>query len=295
MRITRTALARDTAILLIILVVVVLAPALAGCRGSSLPSTPSAAPPVPRPATPSEPFQVKGVIVDTAERVIAGATVEVLDGPQIALATTSDASGAFSLTGVFDGRTRFRASKDGYIAATYTFPSIVTTKRLGFGLGLLAAPVNIAGDYTVTFMADSACADFPIDVRTRTYPARVAARDAPYSAPNTQFAATLSGAGLDAYYKQISIGVAGDYLTFDLSDNYVLDEVAPGAYLAIGGYGHASVATSGVATITGTIQGPFDYCVVTSDIDGEHYHCPEDAVAHSQCQSTNHQLILVRR
>jgi len=260
------------------------------------PSSPSASPPrVQQPAPAPQPFQVTGHALDTAGRTLAGVAVEVLDGPQTGTRTTSDPAGVFSMTGVFDGATRFRASKDGYLTATYAFPSIATTKRLGFGLGLLAPPVNIAGDYTVTFIADSTCTGLPDELRTRSYPATVTAQLLPYEAANSQFAALLSGPGLDAYYHQIGIGVAGDYLTFDLSDNYVLDEVAEEAYLAFGGYGHASVTASDFSTISGTLDGTIDYCVARSDIDGARYQCPSDAVTHLQCRSSQQRLILTRR
>ena len=38
---------------------------------------------------------------------------------------------------------------------------------------VLASPVNVAGDYTLTFIADNACADLPDKVRTRTYEATI--------------------------------------------------------------------------------------------------------------------------
>jgi hypothetical protein len=277
------------------ILVLVLAQGVAGCGGSSSSPAPSAPSPVPQSTPQLIPFQVSGVVVDSASRVIPGASVEVLDGPQGGLVTTSDPAGAFSLTGIFDGTTRFRGSRDGYVAATYTFPSIATTKRVGFALGVLAGSVNITGDYTVTFMADSACVDLPTEVRTRTYPATVTPWAAQYAPANTQFSATLSGPTLDAYYHQISIRVAGDYLFFDLSDNYLLEEVAEQTYLAIGGVGSASVASSDASTISATIQGLVDYCVSASEIDGAHYACPANAVAHTQCQSRNHRLILTRR
>jgi Carboxypeptidase regulatory-like domain len=273
------------------ILVLVIAQGVAGCGGSSPSPAPSAPSPVPQPA----PYQVSGVVVDSASRVIAGASVEVLDGPQRGLATTSDPAGAFSLTGIFEGTTRFRGSKDGYVAAIYMFPSIVTTKRVEFQLGVLAAPAKIAGDYTATFMADSACVDLPADVRTRTYAAAVTPRIAPYAPANTQFVATLSGATVDAYYHVITIEVAGDYLFFDLSDNYLLEEVAEETYLAIGGAGSASPVPSDASTISVTIQGLVDYCVARSEIDAAHYACPANALAHAQCESKNHRLILTRR
>jgi hypothetical protein len=152
---------------------------------------------------------------------------------------------AFSLTGTFDFTTRFRATKEDHLASTQSFDSIAVTKFIFFMLVTLAPPVNIAGDYTPTFMADSACEDrLPSDVRTRTYAATIT-RDLSLSLSlshpaDTQFTAALSGASFDTYDNRVLIFVAGDYLSFDLSDNYVLEKVAPDTYRAIGGVGGAA-------------------------------------------------------
>ena len=41
-------------------------------------------------------------MVDTADRPLAGAIVDVVDGPQAGTSATSDTKGEFSLTGAFD-------------------------------------------------------------------------------------------------------------------------------------------------------------------------------------------------
>jgi hypothetical protein len=234
---------------------------------------------------------------DAVGRSLEGATVEVLDGPQVGALTTSDAAGAFSLTGSFNEATRFRASRAGYVTATNVFRGIVTTKAIGFFLDGVAAPVNIAGDYTVTFVADSVCAEFPSDVRTRTYMATI--RPNPFFPPETKsfFLAVLSGASFDSYYRNIPISVTEDYIRFDMSDNFILEEVSPDTYLTIGGVGGTSVSTSVVSTISAPFQGTFDYCETTAEPDeGNNYRClPDQAVSHAQCSSQNHRLILTRR
>lgn len=274
---------------------VVVAQGLAGCGGSGSPVAPS---PVSLPASQLPPFQVTGYVFDTVNRAIAGAGVEVLDGPQAGTSTTSDLAGAFSLAGTFDGTTRFRATKEGYIAATQAFGLIVTRRSIVFALDVLARPVNIAGDYTLTFTADSTCAgQLPTEARTRTYAATITPASSLTRPADTQFTAVLSGAELDTYYRTISIFVAGDYVDFDLSDNFLLEEIASDTYLTIGGVGAASVGTSGVSTISASFQGLFDYCVTKEEPNvGNLYRCvPAEATAHSQCASKNHRLTLIRR
>jgi len=280
------------------LVVLVLLQGLPGCGGSSSPSAPSVPSAVPQaPSLPTIPH-VTGFILDSADRAIAGAVVEVLDGPQSGTSTVSDAAGAFSLTGTFDGTTRFRASHEGHVSATQAFSTIVRGFPVRFRLAVLAAPVNVAGDYTLTFTADSACADqLPAEVRTRTYAATITPLSSATQPANTLFMATLSGADLDTYYRMIAISVAGDYVDFDLSDNVILEEVAPETYLMIGGIGAADGATSGASTISATFHGLMDYCVTTEERDaGSVYTCVQSrAIAHAQCSSKNHRLTLTRR
>ena len=279
-----------------VFLIVVLAHGLVGCGGSSLPLTPSVPSPVQQPAPPPPaPFQVTGHVYDVVDRALEGATVEVLDGPQAGTVTTSDAAGAFSLTGTFNGATRFRASRADYVTAIKSFSAIATFKAIGFFLDGVAAPVNIAGDYTVTFVADSACAEFPSEVRTRTYFAAI--RPDPYfPLQASHFRAQLSGASLDSYYNTIGISVTADYIDFNLSDNFILEEVSPDAYLTIGGIGGTSVSTS-VSTISAPFQGTFDYCETKTEPDEDNnYSCLADqAIVHARCSSKNHRLILTRR
>ena len=70
---------------------------------------------------------ISGAVYDTAHRPLAGAAVEVLDGPQTGTSALADAAGQFSLSATLDNATRFRASKEGHVAATSTllFPTRV--------------------------------------------------------------------------------------------------------------------------------------------------------------------------
>lgn len=252
-------------------VLLVLAQGLAGCGGSGSISTPT---PLPNAAG-----VVKGNVYDTANRTLAGARVEVVDGPLAGTSATSDAMGAFSLTGTFDDTTLFRATKEGHVAATQhwrrTSPS--AQPWLGFSLDVLAPPVNIAGDFTLTFIADGACAAaLPAELRTRTYAATMT-----HGASNNGYKIDVSGALFDSVYNWFSVGVAGDYLGFWLRDEHLVEVLAANTYLELSGVAAASVGTSGVATISASFDGVFDY--------------RGQEVTHARCESKNHQLILTRR
>jgi hypothetical protein len=125
------------------LLLILLLPAL-GC-GSDQPLTPSPSPqpaPQPQPA----PVVLSGYVGDTAFRSLAGARIEVLDGPQAGMSATSDSNGQFSLTGLFDSATAFRATLAGYVGATrsWTQCQLCTRTWLSFTLSLPVPPVAIS-------------------------------------------------------------------------------------------------------------------------------------------------------
>ena len=133
---------------------------LVGCGLSGSPSTLPAPSPIPqRPAVhPTTSVSIiSGFVLDTGFRPIVGARVEVVDGSQAGTFTTAGADGQFSLSGTFDAGSTFRASQDGYVAATQgwncstglgTCPANGAKPWLGFYLDVLVAPVDITGNYT---------------------------------------------------------------------------------------------------------------------------------------------------
>lgn len=289
------------------IVLLVVAQGLAACGSSASTSAPLAPSPVPQPTLPPTPTPpppnddafIKGVVYDTANRALAGAIVEVVDGPQAGTQATSDATGGFSLTGTFDDTTQFRATKEGHVSATGTLrPSCAQChphRWIFFFLDVPTPPANIAGDFTLTFIADSACAAaLPAEVRTRTYAATIA----PTSyRPNTSFELTVSGAPFLSFYNSFSIGVAGDYLAFGLDNEgpVLVEQVAQNTYLGFDGSAEASAGTSAVSTISTFFDGVIDYCARKSAM-GSYYNCDtSQAVAHARCESKHHQLILTRR
>lgn len=252
---------------------------------------------------------------DSGFRSLAGARVEVLDGPDAGRSTTTDDAGQFWFTGTFDPTTRFRATGEGHVAATQTWNCSVgscpgaTGARpwLAFYLAPLTSPVNIAGDYTLTFLADSACADLPAEARARTYSATITMDAKPNTPVNTSFNVAVSGAQFLRGFNSFGIGVAGDYLGFSLHGGHdppLVEQFAPDAYLAFSGNAAASVGASGTATFSAPFQGWIDYCEMKSPM-GATYNCatspftgestPGLAVVRAHCQSDNHRLILWRR
>jgi hypothetical protein len=230
--------------------------------------------------------------------MLSDAKVEVLDGPEAGTSATTNTSGSFSLSGTFDDSTRFRATKDGYVTATATLPicSPCTPNRrpLSFDLAVLATPVDLAGDYTLTFHAESSCLDIPSDLRTRTYAATITPASYSYAPPNTTFDVTLSGAPVLEAFSRFLIGVAGDDVTFWVDDPPLVEQIGANSFLEVHGLASASI-TSPAAGISASLDGSFDYCERKSPI-GRYYDCTGDqVVAHHQCSAKNNRMILTRR
>jgi hypothetical protein len=284
--------------------VLILVHGLVGC-GDSQPTGPSAAAiPSAIASPPASGEAISGTVSDSGLRPLAGARVEFVDGPQAGISTTTDARGEFSLTGAVDDTSRFRASKDGHVTATATIQPVCEPCRphrwVHFYLSLLEAPVPIAGDYTLTFVADRACATLPDDVRTRTYAVTIAPGDLNWaghpSGSATSFKATPTGgtfpAGLNGFY----LNVAASYIRLSLGDHTdpgITELMGAHTYVAFGGSGVANAAAP-ISTIATSFEGWIDHCV--NPQMGDRYECtPGPAVTHTRCESRNHQLILTRR
>jgi hypothetical protein len=287
-----------------VMVLVVLTLQLVGCHGAA-PSAPSA--PIPAiPVTLSTSTLVYGYVADTLLRPLAGATVEVLDGPQAGVVVTSIATGEFQLNGTFDDATRFRASKAGLVATTGTLAPKCPTcngRSLTFYLTVEAAPVSIAGDYTLTLTADPACRALPDDVRTRTYAATISPATSGNTPANSVFWATVSGGSFLQYFNWFQVGVAGADVGIELRGEgpsiiedmgTVIKDMGTHRYVAFEGRADVRVATSLVSTITAPFDGSIDYCELKSDI-GSYYNCSAGATANVPCTSKNHLLTLTRR
>jgi hypothetical protein len=265
---------------------------VASCGGSrSSPLAPSAV--TPQPLAGVVPF-MRGTVSDTAFRPLAGALVEVLDGPQAGLSTHADLKGDFSFAGTFDETTRFRATKEGYATATRALQPFCAPCNpnywINFSLEVLAPPVNMAGDYAVTFVADSSCTMLPNQVRTRTYAGTIPSASGP---ANAYIGVPLRGATFYTYLNDLSMGVAGNYVGFWLE--VIVEQLAPDTFLTFGGLAAASITTSAVPAIVFPFDGTIDYCV-TKSTTGQYDDCYHNQTStHLLCTSGQHQLILTRR
>ena len=278
---------------------------LTACDGSRAPSAASGGIPIaPSPISTSAGELIRGSVSDTALRPIAGARVELLDGPQAGASTTTDANGEFSLHGTVDDATKFRASMAGHERADAAVQPVCDRcnprRWVHFHLNLLEPPVSLAGDYTLTFAAGSACTSLPDGLQRRSYEVVVAPGSAgwigsPATAP-TAFTVRPKGSRFPEGLNNFSLHAAGNYVAVLLGDHTdpgITEQVAEHTYWAFGGAATVTVE-SPVSTISTRFQGWIDSCM--NPQMGARYNCtPSPTITLDRCDSTNHQLTLTRR
>jgi hypothetical protein len=270
-----------------------------GCGDGKSPVQPT--PPV---APELSTFSLSGYVVDTAYRPLGGSNVQVVAGPRAGMATTTDEAGRFSMPGTFTGTVTVTASRDGYLPETRAIPppnvplpplSEGGRWEAQFYLAPIGPSADIAGVYTLTFTADSACTNLPAVARTRSYTATIV----PDS--RSHFHARLSDARFfstspcppgrppeTCTYNQFGIGIAGDYAGIGIG---IVEQLGEAGYLVFEAGAEGSFGAIG---ITAPLNGSVEYCPGEPYlIDQGDWACPGSAGV--QCDSRNHQFALVRR
>lgn len=245
---------------------------VAGCGSESpsriLPAAPTTV--IPPAVVVSNQGALTGKVHDTAGRPIAGATVEVLDGAHAGMTATTDWNGQYWLDGVFQEGNRFRARKDGYLEGVARLgPDCAPCNPhqwVYFALGLPVAPVNVAGDYTLTVQAHPNCNGLPPHARLRTYTATIVAEAVQPTAANTYFRVDIGGAALVHGYawEGLWIAVAGDYIDLAMGDLHgqpgLVEQTADDEYFSTGAWGTATVPTPSSFTVP--FEGEVVHCVM---------------------------------
>jgi hypothetical protein len=164
-------------------------------------------------------------------------------------------------------------------------------------LALPAAPVAVAGEYNVTFIADVACTGIPADLQTRTYTATMTpTAPSPNIPADTSFKLTLHDGEFLPDYDSLYVGVAGDVVTmlFGGHGPYLVERMATNRYLGYDGAVEV-VTTSPLRTIDASFDGWVNYCALNAPM-GTYYDCPLGrALTRSECRAPNHRLIVTRR
>lgn len=227
---------------------------------------------------------VTGTVLSTVYRPLRGARVEVTSGPTTGLSTVADDNGRCQLSGSFDATSRFRATHEGYAEATEPLPLNCQTCNLSIFLESLEPPVDIAGTYSATLVADSACSALPAEARTRSYHAVVARS-------GLRFEVVLSGATFIAPYSRFLILVAGRHLKAFIGDQHstpgIVEKVDPATLVTFDGVFSATVSST--ESIAGALAGAIDHCVLEPSNS-----CSGWVASRAGCDSIAHRLTLTR-
>jgi len=248
---------------------------------------------------------IRGWVRDTAFRPLSRAQVELLTGPQAGVVATTDSTGEFSFTATVDDGSQLRASKEGHMSADVTLWHVCSgcPGRPGRSVSLFLhvpnAPAAIAGDYTLTFTADSACTTLPENLRSRTYEVTIA--PSPFmlgSTPEktTSFHVAPRGGAFFGRIRFFWVNVAGNFVALrfgDSSDPSVIEAVAPYGHVAFGGSAAVAVVDSLRSVVT-PFTGSIEHCV-NPQISEDGYRCTAPATSRARCDSESHLLILTRR
>jgi hypothetical protein len=268
--------------------------AMMGCGGRSSSTSPVGPSPVPLGA--GEPLT--GYVFDTAFRPVGDVRIEILDGPLAGQTIMSTAAGLFDYPGTVIGAVTFRATKPGYVTATASSRSNGGGRSfVSFVLDVDAPPVQIAGDYSLTFIPDAACVDrLPKNVPPLTFAATIAPPPGGTGRPDTQL--TLSIQSTNALtFNSFPIGIAGNVVAlfaYNGEDPGLVESLPPTGYLTISGTAQATISPSSPAEISAPFDGTIGYCDVGGA--GNPYNdCYRPGSTHLDCTSKNNRLILTRR
>jgi hypothetical protein len=263
-----------------------------GCQGGSAPPT------SPSPAYTQ--LTITGVVRDLIQRPIAGARIEVAEGPSLGVATLTDAQGQFSLAATASGdRVAVTVSKDGYETATMRLRS-AGALVLSLRDSVLA---NLEGRATVVVTADASCTQLPASLRIRSYTAVVSPSTGATMANPAIFVGELNGADFYQGYGKMWMTAARDAVRFSvlswdpfnwwLEDYPIIERVTPTSYFAVSGTA-TSAFSSGQSTIATALDGTFAFCT-ESRPGALPQWAPTCVVPQVECTSTHHQLTVTRR
>jgi hypothetical protein len=247
---------------------------------------------------------IRGWVRDTAIRPLSGAQVELLTGPQAGVVATTDSTGEFSFNATVDDGSRLRASKEGHMSGEVTLGPVCSGcpgqpgRSVSLFLQMQNAPAAIAGDYTLTFTADSTCTTLPEKLRSRTYEVTITPSFMFGSTPEmtTLFQVLPRGGAFSGRIRFFWVNVAGDFIALrfgESSDPAVIESVVPEGHVAFAGSATVSVVDP-VRSVVTPFTGSIEYCV-NPQISEDGYRCTAPATSRARCDSASHQLVLTRR
>ena len=258
--------------------------------------------------SPTEPdgnTHIRGQVVDRIYRPLAGALIEVVDGPLAGMTKRADAAGRFELQGPGADRSTVRVSRNGF----HTRTQALSTTDQPFWLDTLEPSIELdPGAYTLTLAIDLAkasswiaqapCAGFPIELAARSYPVTIAEASFPLTVYNRLVNADPPIPPWHSLFPQtlFGFGTVGPFVGFEWDDP--LFEELPGfRYVRIDG----RAPTTEPATVNGSsvsvpFHGSFSYCRTKSFTSRDCWHeRVEEIVDYHACSSDHAAMVFTKR
>ena len=284
---------------------------IAGCEPPPAAPTPvpAASPPAGAPSLVQ--VSIRGQVVDTVERVVPAALVEIVDGPLAGARRSTDAEGRFEFTGtaLADSLVTLRVSKAGFEPG-----NIITTWQRAPGgrvvwtrLHSLDPPLAFdGGDYAVTISFDKAtasgfpptpgrpeitCLGLPAEFTSRTYDASITER------PLGERWVRISGPTVEPFAASFALSVAGDVAAVTMEE-FIGERFPENRYLFIGGGPVPTRFTIDSGAVYLPFAADFRYCELSSPrgIYNECSQVPLDLVVRQHwCRSYDVMMKFVRR
>jgi len=266
---------------------------VAGCDNSPTPVVPTG----PTRTSPSPgTFVVSGVVVDTLQRPLADARVEVLGGALLGSVTMTDMEGRFSFPTPIAATevTTIQVSREDYK------PAIVPVRQSALLRVMLVPSVfaDLIGSYTLTLQAAATCSELPVPLRTRVYVASIALPTSNEFRFTTSLAGSKFQFGYSTFFGALSADSAKffisswDAFNWWLEDQPIIEQLDPDGHLSV--FGTATVRVSAGAPLVAPLDGNWSYCAASAPGGGQNWPLT-CRVAPVECRSTEHRLTLTRR
>jgi len=223
-------------------------------------------------------FILKGKVTEPVGVGVDGAAVEVLSGPPSKVTTNSD--GFYELFGMA-GTLILRVFKTDYFDEKRTV-TMSADQSLDVEITPRAAPADVAGTYRVTFTASASCTNFPAELKTRTYTARV-------DQNGVLLLTTLSGASFETKRNTFPGRVLGNTVTLEVGTDGFYDYAYYGATLR-------EVLPSGqILGISGTMTAAVTPQSISGPVTGRFTMTLKNGVQVTYCSGNDNRVVFTRQ
>lgn len=268
----------------------------AGC-GDAPPAAPTPLPGPPQPSPGPAPIaaKVQVTVYDGALRPVRGATIEIEDGNHQKTSRTTDAGGRAGFDGSWINPLTIRTSREGFVSSSQLQWVTSGDVRIDVRLPAIDQVQLRPGDYSLTFVMDSACSSgIPVALRTLRYDATV---EPLRSGSGGVFGYSVTARGPTLEFGNVFFGVSAGGFVQAFDDMGFWEYLPSFTYLDFSGVGETTLDNLTPDTISMPYSAVFEYCQLNSPRD-RFKNCfmtpASQIVTRVTCSSLNHRIVLSR-